>query len=90
MSYLVVGLFDNLLGPLLYLFCDMKFFGYAVCSNSAIARKGAMPYLKVIYSIPIVACLATFEQKGFLLIQFYKAMLLFYFDLFLNLGFYYI
>ena len=35
MSYLVVDLFDNLVGPFCTYFHDVKFFGCAVCFESA-------------------------------------------------------
>ena len=34
MSYLVVGLFDDLVGLLLFYICDCKIFACAVCPNS--------------------------------------------------------
>ena len=43
-----VGPFDNSESPLRISICDIKFFAGAVCFNSAIARKGAMPFPKVI------------------------------------------
>ena len=36
MSYLVVGIFDDLVRPLRISICDIKFFGGAICFHSAI------------------------------------------------------
>ena len=36
MSYVVLGLFDNLVDPLRIYICNIKFFGCVVCFNSAI------------------------------------------------------
>ena len=45
MSYLLIGIFDDLV-PLLCIFIgDMKIFDCTVCCNSAIARKGAVFFL---------------------------------------------
>ena len=91
MIYSVVGLYDNLMGPLLIYICDIKFFRNAVWFNSAIARKETMPFPNVIPPIPVSAYKDIFKQKRFLLIQFYKLiLLLFYLDRFINLGLYYI
>ena len=46
MSCLVEELFDDLVRPLCIHIWDIKFFGYAFCLNSTIARKGAMPSQK--------------------------------------------
>ena len=37
MFYLVVNIFDNLVGPFCIYICDFKLFGCAVCFDSAIA-----------------------------------------------------
>ena len=51
--YLVVGLFDDLVGPV-YI-CEKKFFGCAAWINSAKLRKGAMSFRIVKTPIPIGA-----------------------------------
>ena len=45
--------------------CDIKFFNCAVCFNSAIAKKGAMPFSKVMQPVLIGAYLALFKYKRF-------------------------
>ena len=48
MSYFVVGIFDDLVGPFCIFICYTKFFDQAVCFNLATARKGVMPFPDVI------------------------------------------
>ena len=40
MSYLVVGLFNDMVGLFCVNICDKKFFGCAVCFNSSIKKMG--------------------------------------------------
>ena len=42
-NYLVVGPFDDLVGPLGISICDNKFFGCAIGFYSATPSKGVMP-----------------------------------------------
>ena len=53
MRYILVGLFDDLVGPV-YI-CEKKFFGCAVWINSSMMRKGAMSFRIVKTPIPIGA-----------------------------------
>ena len=40
MSYLVVGIFNDMVGLFCVNICDKKFFDYTVCFNSSIIKKG--------------------------------------------------
>ena len=82
MSYLVVGLFDDLVGPLIYI-CDIKFFGCAVCFNST-KGMNAFGFSLSHISYSNWRLLSYFYAKTFLLFQFFK---LFNFDFFQNLVF---
>ena len=70
----MVGLFDDFVRPFGIYVCVLKFFDYATCFNSAIARKEAMTSPKVIHLILLDACLAVFKQKRSFQIRFYKLM----------------
>ena len=67
-KYLMKGLFDNLVRPLLLLFCicDCECFDCAVFFNLAIARKQTMPSSEVVHPISIGAYQAVLEQKHLL------------------------
>ena len=96
MSCLVVGMFDNLVGPLsfdnlvglilvTFSFCRrcLLYFGFSM------KRGHAFPLSHITYCNWCL--LSSFQTKHFLLIQCFRLMLmLFNFDLFLNLVFYYI
>ena len=44
MSYLAVGLFDDLVARFRINICEIKIFACAVCLNSVVARKEIMPF----------------------------------------------
>ena len=60
MSYSVMGLLDDLVGPLLFLFL---WFGCTICFDSAIWRKRSVHFPKVTQFFPISSYLALFKQK---------------------------